>query len=183
MTVQHIGNRAMSLYISGEELTRFDLEPAQIGREEALRLLTIALAERRLDGWEAAELEVYPGSDSVLLFARRKSGAPKHFHFADFEALITAAHLCPDVLPSSLACVAGGYILTVYPFEGERPPAILSEFGSEMGSSVYLTAHLLEQGAGLLSASALQCLRRHFTPAIPGAVSESAQTAGGTLSV
>ena len=162
MTVSHIGNRAMSLYITEGELKALNLAPAQIGRDEALSLLAIALNENRLDGWEAAELEIYPGRDAVLLFARRKSGRPRHFWFSDFEYLVRAAHLCPDALPSVLCSVKGGYLLTVYPFEGDNPPAPLYEFGREFGQETYLIAHLLEQGAALMPSGALAHLQTHF---------------------
>ena len=162
MTISHIGNRAMSLYISAGELQALNLTPTQIGRTEAERLLEIALKENHLTGWEVAEFEVYPGRDAVLLFARRRSGQPRHFWFSDFEALIQAVHLCPDALPSALSRYQKGYLLTIYPFEGDHPPAPLHEFGQEMGNSVYLSAHLAEQGAVLLPSGALASLRMHF---------------------
>ena len=166
MTIQHIGARAMSLYISKHELSERNLVPDNIDHDEALRLLRFALTEKHLDGWEAAELEVYPGRDSVLLFARRRSGLPRHYFFSDFEALVTAAHLCLDVLPSCLSRVSKGYILTVYPFEGEQPPAALLEFGVSLGNSTYLAAHLSEQEKVLLPTSALACIQEHFLPLI-----------------
>jgi len=152
----------MSLYINEHELTELNLRPSSIGREEARWLLAIALEEKHLIGWEAAELEVYAGASAVLLFARRKSGSPRHFRFTDFEQLVTAAHLCRDILPSTLCRRDGGYLLTVYPFEGDTPPMVLSEYGQEAGSSAYLSAHLTEQGAALLPAHALARLREHF---------------------
>jgi len=162
MTINHIGTRAMSLYITKAELCTLRLTPDIIGREEAMGLLKLALRENRLDGWEAAELEVYPGKDSILLFARRKSGAPKHFFFASFETLLQAAHLAPDMLPSSLARTQGGYVLTVYPFEGEPPPAVLYEYGETTAGAACLPAHWAEQGQMLIAGSAIACLRMHF---------------------
>jgi len=165
MIIQHIGTRAISLYIPEQELREMDINPAAIGRAEALELLAMAFQESRLSGWEAAELEIYTGKDAVLLFARRKSGSPRHFYFADFEELVTAAHLCPDELPSLLCRARGGYLLTVYPFEGDLPPAVLCEYGEALGSSAYLPTHLEEQGAALLPADAISRLRAHFLPA------------------
>jgi len=164
MMIQHIGTRAISLYISEQELKALDLTPAAVGRGEALELLALALEERHLTSWEAAELEIYVGNSAVLLFARRRSGSPRHYYFADFELLITASHLCPDALPSSLCRGGGGYVLTVYPFEGDTPPAVLSEYGQELGSSAYLPTHLTEQGSALLQSGALAQLRAHFSP-------------------
>ena len=163
MKIQHIGTRAITLYIPEQELAALNLHPAAIGRPEAMELLALALEKSHpVSGWEAAELEVYTGKSAVLLFARRRAGSPRHFVFAAFEQLVTASHLCPDTLPSMLSRGAGGYILTVYPFEGDRPPAVLSEYGEELGSCAYLPAHLLEQGATLIPTGALACLRTHF---------------------
>jgi len=164
MTIQHIGTRALTLYIPEHELVDLALNPAAIGRAEALELLALALEKKHLTGWETAELEVYTGTHAVLLFARRKSGSPRHFYFADFEQLVTGAHLCSDALPSILCRWGRGYVLTVYPFAGDRPPAVLSEYGADLGSSVYLAAHLIEQGAALLPTGALACLRNYFAP-------------------
>ena len=164
MTIQHIGTRAITLYIPEKELRSLNLSPNAIGQAEAMELLALALEEKHLPGWEAAELEVYTGTDAILLFARRKSGSPRHVYFDDFETLITAAHLCPDVLPSILCRWRGGYILTVYPFEGDASPAVLSEYGQDLGGSACLATHLIEQGAALVSNGALACLRAHFPP-------------------
>ncbi|MCL2828825.1 MAG: hypothetical protein FWD99_08845 [Oscillospiraceae bacterium] len=162
MMIQHIGTRALSLYITNQELTQMNFEPEQIGRQEARQILAHALEEKCLGSWEAAELTLYAGKDALLLFARRRSGKPVHFFFPDFEDLIQAAHLCPDPLPSGLSRVPGGYVLTVYPFEGETPPAVLREFGNQLGQGAYLAAHLTEQGAALLPTAALAQLREHF---------------------
>ena len=162
MTISQIGARAISVYISESELKELNLVPDEIGLEEAKWLLARALEDKRLGGWEAAELTVYPGIDSVLLFARRRASAPCHFLFSDFETLITAAHLCPEALPSSLSMVTGAYVLTLYPFEGEMPPAVLHEFSKELENVPYLASHLREQGALLLEHAALYYLRAHF---------------------
>jgi len=164
MTIQHIGTRAVSLYISGSELTELDLAPEEIGCKEARWLLAQALEQKRLGGWEAAELTVYPGVDSVLLFARRRADSPCYFFFSDFEALITAAHLCPETLSSTLSRFAPGYVLTVYPFEGEAPPPVLYEFATELSQTPYLALHLAEQGAVLFVHGAISRLRAHFAP-------------------
>jgi len=152
----------MSLYITAPELEARNLCPQSLNRSDALDLLATALAESRLDGWEAAELELFPGREGVLLFARRKSGLPRHFHFFDFETLLQAVHTCPDALPSTLARVGNGYLLTVYPFEGESPPSALYEFGIALGQNTYLEAHLTEQGEVLIPNAAMSALCIHF---------------------
>jgi len=163
MVVSHIGNRAMSLYITKGELEERCLSIEALDRKKALSLLSDSLKENCLETWEAAELEIFSGHDAVLLFVRRKSGLPRHFWFSDFENLLHAVHACPDALPSALASVEDGYLLTVYPFEGDNPPAAFYEFGQELGQSAYLIAHLEEQGTALLASSAMAHLRFHFS--------------------
>jgi len=162
MIVSHIGNRAMSLYITEPELRARNLTVERLGRDEALDLLKTALHENRLDGWEAAELALFSGREGVLLFARRKSGLPRHFFFSDFELLLHAVHSASDTLPSVLSRTSGGYVLTVYPFEGDQPPAVLYEFGRDLGQCTYLEAHLAEQGDVLIPSAAMGSLRMHF---------------------
>lgn len=164
MIIEHIGTRALSLYISGNDLQQWGLRPEQIGREEATRLLVSALDARQLSDWEIAELEVYPGRDSALLFARRRADAPCLFFFADFESLVRAAHLCPDALPSALCRIPEGYLLTIYPFEGDAPPVILHEFGIKLDYTPYLTPHLTEQNCTLIPFAALAHLKEAFYP-------------------
>lgn len=162
MIVSHIGNRALSLYITAPELRVRNLTPESLNRTTALVLLKSVLAESRLDGWDAAELALFSGREGVLLFARRKSGLPRHFYFSDFESLLQAVHSAPDALPSSLFRAPKGYLLTIYPFEGDLPPAVFYEFGRERGQSTYLEAHLAEQDEVLIPDSAMLCLRMHF---------------------
>ena len=164
MIIQHIGTRALSLYISTDELLQLGLDPDALGQQEAEIILARALDEKRLDGWRAAELEVYPGREATLLFARRKAELPQHFLFSDFETLITAAHLCPDALPSHLFRVPGGFILSVYPFAGDNPPAVFFEFGKDLGHAPYLSTHLTEQQYILIASSAIAQLCTQFAP-------------------
>ena len=162
MIVSHIGNRALSLYITEAELQAHRLTPEQVDRTAALAFLQAALQEKRLDDWDAAELALFPGRSGLLLFARRKSGLPHHFFFSDFETLLCAVICVSDVLPSALSRVPAGYLLTVYPFEGELPPAVFYEFGDDLGSCAYLEAHLAEQEHVLLPDTAIARLRMHF---------------------
>jgi negative regulator of genetic competence, sporulation and motility len=50
----------------------------------------------------------------------------------------------------------------VYPFEGDQPPAVLYEFGRDLGQCTYLEAHLAEQGDVLIPDTAIANLRMHF---------------------
>ena len=164
MIISHIGNRAVSLYITEAELKEKNLTIETINQDQVQALLNLALQESRLDGWEAAELEVFPGKDALLLFARRKSGKARHVLFANFESLVTAAHLCADELPSALSQTPAGYILTVYPFEGDVLPAVFDEYGTEIPGCNYLAEHYAEQGDTICNSRALRMIKSYFVP-------------------
>ena len=162
MTISNIGATALSIHISEEELQSKNLNLATIGQVEALLLFNFALKEKRLEDWEFSEIELFPGRDSLLLFARRKSGTPKHFLFDDFETLLTASKLCETSLPSTLSRTETGYLLSIYPFEGDRAPAIFYEFANEVQGAAHLSDHFAEQGRVLIAKNALQMLQTHF---------------------
>jgi len=161
MIIQNIGTRALSMYIDSKELDEMGLRPDEIGQQEAGQLLKKALDDSSLKQWKAAEMEVYPGKDSILLFVRRKSTKPFHFVFNDFEALISASEFCQE-LPSSLIDLNGKYLLTVFPLEGDSPPAALSEFGNSVDVSPCLSIHYEEQGKYIFSQQAISEIRRLF---------------------
>ncbi|MGL5513947.1 MAG: hypothetical protein ACRDBM_12025 [Sporomusa sp.] len=164
MIIQNIGTRAISMYIDSDELSELGLSPDSIGQQEASELLKKALDDRAIKQWDAAEMEVYPGKDSLLLFVRRKSAKPYYYIFTDLECLITACSVCRP-MPSSLLCCPedeGSYLLTVFPLEGDNPPAILSEFASQVELSPYQAIHYDEQSEYILSHNAIAVIRQFF---------------------
>jgi len=68
MIIQNIGARALSMYIGSDELNELGLTPDGVGRQEATQLLKEALDENAMGQWDAAELELYPGKDSLPEF-------------------------------------------------------------------------------------------------------------------
>ena len=162
MIIQNIGGRALSLYIDQPELDTLGLSPESVGCQEAHKILSRALTDRAIKNWEAAEMEVFPGRDSVLLFARRKSEKPWYFRFEDSECMICAALLCPSGIPSALTASPDGYILTVYPLEGDKPPSVLSEYGDLLHIEPELSLHYAEQGGNIIRHYALDTLKQYF---------------------
>jgi len=149
------------MYIGSEELCELGFSPNDIGQQEANQLLKKALDDNSLKQWAAAEMEVYPGKDSLLLFVRRKSTKPFYFIFSDIEPLISACQTCQP-LPSSLGYIDNKYLLTVFPLEGDNPPAIFSEFGNEIQLSMCQAIHYEEQGEFILSQQAIGEIKKYF---------------------
>lgn len=162
MIIQNIGTRALSMYIGSDELNELGLTPDGVGQQEATQLLKEALNDNSLGQWEAAELEVYPGKDSLLLFVRRKAATPYYYIFENIDAVISACLLCPEGLPSSLAVMGDEYLLTIYPFEGDTPPSILSEFGEVRSMSQCYALHCGEQGEMIVREGAIETFKKYF---------------------
>lgn len=161
MIIQNIGTRALSMYIGSEELNELGFSPDDIGQQEANQLLKKALDDSSIKKWAAAEMEVYPGKDSLLLFVRRKSTKPFYFVFSDIEPLISACQMCKP-LPSSLNYIGNKYLLTVFPLEGDSPPAIFAEFGEQIQISICQAIHYEEQGKFILSQQAIGKIKEYF---------------------
>ena len=162
MTVSHIGARSISLYITEAELSLHNIDIHHFDCKDALALLHQALGAPHAEAWAAAELEIYPGKDSLLLFARQKTGKPSYFFFPHFEALLHCVARNERTLPSCLYQLEQAYILSVCAYEGECIPAVFHEFGTELKTNSYIEAHVQEQATQILSGNALCQLKTHF---------------------
>ena len=125
MEVQLIGNGKLVIYIKGEELKNLPASPHDITTNEAADILRLALGSTYDQGWEDVYFELFPGWDSLLLFALQHSGTPTFFTFGSIEPLIGAANVCPPGIISYLTYIKETYILIVYPWNGENPPRVL----------------------------------------------------------
>ena len=162
MTVSHIGAHSISLYITEAELLLHNIDINDFDCKDALTLLNQALGAPQAKAWAAAELEIYPGKDSLLLFARQKTGAPSYFFFPHFEALLLCVQQNERALPSCLYQLGQAYILSVCTYEGDVLPAVFHEFGTQLKTNSYIEAHMQEQATQILSNSALCQLKAHF---------------------
>lgn len=162
MTVSQVGTRGISVYIEKTELVEHNIDLERLNREDALKLLQHALACSGVEKWEATQIEMFPGKDSLLLFARRKTGDSTYFFFSDFEALIRCAACNTQAFPSSLYQTGSGYLLCITPFVGEKIPPVFTEFGTKIDETSYAKTHLKEQGAILIAEFALCKIKACF---------------------
>jgi hypothetical protein len=155
--IQPVGNGNYFIYLDGGDLTR--LPPGRAGARELAELLPEFLRAENSDG---AYIEIFPGNDAVLVFARGRAGAPSFFVFDGIEAVISAARAVQGDVITFLAHADGRYFLTFYPWRREPPPAALFEFGEPAALPSGFARHIAEHGRTLLGPSALRELREIF---------------------
>jgi len=162
MDIQPIGKRNLLIYLNSEELTDLPAPPSELKTDDAAGILKEALGERCTEEWRNVFLELFAGTNSLLLVARAHSGDPYYFEFRDIEELISAAALCPEDIISFLLFCEDSYYLIVYPWDRETPPNILFEYGQELNLHPNYALYLTEHGKMLLGPSAIDELKRQF---------------------
>jgi hypothetical protein len=162
MDIQPIGDGKLVIYLNGDEIKQLPAPPCQMTTVEASALLRQALGATYDQSWESVYFEIFPGRESLLLFALQHSGSPSYFTFSGIEPLISAARVCPPGMISYLASANDTYILIVYPLNGEYPPKILHEFGEELVRPAHYALHLSEHSSVIAGPTALDELRTAF---------------------
>lgn len=149
MDISPVGNGNYYISISGNELQGNDVT-------ELVRRNVTTLPPDMF-------LEIFPGVDGALVFARVRRGSPIVFSFDAIEPVLSAAMLCESDCVSFLATDAGEYSLIYCPWGSEPAPAALYEFCSavEFAHPDY-QKHLEEQGQILLGPCAIAQLREMF---------------------
>ena len=69
MTIQPIGSASVALYITPADLKEHGLTPAGLTLERALELTRTAFSQAGMDLEGSIEIEAYPESCGVLVFA------------------------------------------------------------------------------------------------------------------
>jgi hypothetical protein len=162
MEIQQIGDGKLVIYIKGEELKKLPASPYEITTNEAADILRLALGSTYDDSWDSVYFELFPGKDSLLLFALQHSGSPSYFTFGSIEPLIAASRVCPSGLISYLTCTGETYTLIVYPWNGEYPPKVLFEYGEELNRPSHFALHLSEHSRVIAGPTALDELKAAF---------------------
>lgn len=162
MDIQLIGDGKLVIYLKGEELNDLPAPPRELTTNEAEVILRQALGSTYDKSWESVYFEMFPGRDSLLLFALQHSGSPTYYEFESIEPLISAACVCPPGLISYLTHTDDAYLLIIYPWQNQQPPRVLSEYGEELTKSPYYSLHLSEHSKVIAGPMALDELRSAF---------------------
>ena len=152
MTIQPIGATSMALYITPNDLKEHGLTPDQLTLERALDLTQTAFRQAGVALEGALEIEAYPDSLGVLVFA----------HVHQLEEVLAAARALPEPRPEAdLLWWEGRYWLSL-PAEERHAIARLWEFGQEEPPRCQLEARLAEHARPVLQGNALTALLSYF---------------------
>jgi len=169
MTIQPISGASVALYLTPADLKEHGLTPDGLTLERALTITRSAFQQAGIDLDGAVEIEAYPDSCGVLVFARVRPPSRTWFSFDELEDLLSGIHTLPPVQETddatALVWWEGRWWLALP--NGEGLTNGLPEFGSAESHRPYLDARLDEHGQTILSHNAVSTLRRYFPPLPP----------------
>ena len=162
MTIQPIGSASVALYITPADLKERGLTPAELTLEQALELTRAAFRQAGMDLEGSIEIEAYPETCGVLVFAHVRAPERRWYSFGSLEDLAGAARAldCPRPDAALLWC-RGRWWLSL-PAGAEQAAARLSEFGRSEAGRPHLEASLAEHGRMVLPSDALTGLLAYF---------------------
>lgn len=162
MTIQPIGAHSAALYITPADLRKHGATPEGLTRELALELTLQAFLQAGIPVEGPVEIEAYPESCGVLVFARFQPMPRIWFPFESLEDVLSAARdlgpLCPD---GDLVWCRGAYYLSI-PSSAEQAACRLREFSRPLERLPFLDAQLSEHGRTILAGRALHVLLHYF---------------------
>ena len=161
MSSVFVTNDLVALSLTDEELLSRSPDGV-ITNVDARRIIRRELELAGFEPWPFVEIELFMGSDAMLIMAR-PARAVHCFAFESFEDLLSTALHGADC-DSCLVFYAGKYSLIVNVGQRELPPALF-EFGEHIGASNHLSAHIIEHGEVIIAKNALGALRDKFHPA------------------
>ena len=162
MTIQPIGSGSAALYITPADLKERGLTPAGLTLEQALELTRAAFRQAGLALEGAIEIEAYPGSCGVLVFARIRAMERVWLSFGCLEELTAGARTLPPPLPDGALLWWRGRWWLSLPAGADQAAARLSEFGRCESHRPHLEASLVEHGQMIFPADAVNGLLTYF---------------------
>lgn len=162
MTIQPIGSASVALYITPADLKEHGLTPAGLTLEQALELTRTAFRQAGMDLEGAIEIEAYPESCGVLVFAHVRAPERRWFSFDSLEDLAAAARAVATPRPDAALLWWGERWWLSLPVEEEQAAARPSEFGRGETDRPHLEASLAEHGRTVLPSDALTGLLAYF---------------------
>ena len=162
MTIQSIGSASVALYITPADLKEHGLTPAELTLERALELTRDAFREAGIDLEGSIEIEAYPESCGVLVFAHVHRPERVWFSFGSLEDLVAAARSLPSPSPKAALLWWEGRWWLSLPGEERGTAARMSEFGRWEAARPHLDACLAEHGRAVLERDALAGILAYF---------------------
>ena len=162
MTIQPIGSASVALYITPADLKEHGLTPAGLTLEQALELTRTAFRQAGMDLEGAIEIEAYPESCGVLVFAHVRAPERFWYSFDSLETLAAGARALEQPPPDAALMWWRERWWLSLPRGAEQAAVRLSEFGRCEAHRPHLEASLAEHGRMVFPADALTGLLTYF---------------------
>lgn len=162
MTIQSIGSASVALYITPADLKQYGLTPAELTLERALELTRSAFREAGITLEGGIEIEAYPESCGVLVFAHVRPAERSWFSFLCLEDLAAAARCMTKPCREAVLFWWGERWWLSLPGDRQDAAALLSEFGQCEDCRPHLDACLAEYGRQVLGENALTDILPYF---------------------
>ena len=160
MTIQQINSVSIAVYLSPEDLADHGYLADSLTIQQAFHITRLACGKLGFSPAGILEIEAFPNSCGVLVFAKLHENCHMLFHFSDLETLLSAVTALPHPFPNaSLTYLEDGYYLsfTVY---NPSYASILSEFGQTVTEP--RASYLTEHGTCIISQHAFEQLTAAF---------------------
>lgn len=159
MTIHAIGKASYIIIASEEELSSNHLSAENITKDEAERIYHLALPD---SDDSTVQLEVYEGKKEIMVFVRFAGDETATIAFDDFENLLCAVNILPEVCASELFYDGEHYILALSPWDGDPIPQGIYEFGEPINAAPMYIPWLREHTVRIISGNAVETLASVF---------------------
>ncbi|MBE6949071.1 MAG: adaptor protein MecA [Ruminococcaceae bacterium] len=161
MTIQAIGKTSYLIVISDEELKKNDLSIEEFSKSDAEKLYRLAMP-KPLQENSGVCLEVYPGNGELMIFVRFCHENVVAVAFENFEELLEAVKLCPEMRESELLHDGEQYILVITLREDDEISEGIYEFGERLDINDEHLPWLREHSVRIITGKAIETLLNVF---------------------
>ncbi len=159
MTIHAIGKTSYIIIASEGELIENHLSCENITKADAERLYHLALPD---SDNTSVHLEVYEGKKEIMLFVRFSGDEVRAIAFKDFEDMLSAVRLMPEMCESELFHDGERYILVLTPWDGDPVPESVYEFGERIDVAPMYIPWLREHYVRIVAGKAVETLTNVF---------------------
>lgn len=161
MTIQAIGKTSYIIVITEAELKKENLSVEDFSQADAEKLYQLTMSAQLRDGMKVC-LEVYTGKDELMVFVRYGEGNITVICFENFEDLLAAVRICPEMSGSELLFDGERYILVLELWDGDVIPQGVYEFGESMNVESQYIPWLREHCVKIIAGKAIETLMSVF---------------------
>lgn len=159
MTIHAIGKTSYIIIASEGELCENHLSAENISKADAERIYHLALPD---SDDSSVLLEVYEGKKEIMLFVRFVGDETTAAAFENFEDLLAAISVLPELCASELFYDGERYILVLTPWDGDPIPQEIYEFGEPIEVTPMYIPWLREHTVRIISGNAVETLASVF---------------------